>query len=236
MIDADKQEFWKKLKAVMAVSANGKEVTPEVFEIWWNVLGEYSMDQVTAALSVHVKTNKFAPAPADIIGLIPDNLNYLPPEEAWNRVPKSEWEGAFVCDEMMQAAAAASSSLENGNHVAARMAFLESYKSLVANAKLHKKPAKYWFSAPSLGSQEVREQVKELALIEARDRNLIPVEYANQQLQLSQNKPTVSLEFYGKNIKSLPGIDKKAKQVGRSQIAEIRKKLNDVDEGEESNA
>lgn len=236
MIDSDKQEFWKKLKAVMAVCANGKEPTPEVFEIWWNVLGEYSIDQVSGALSVHVKTNKFAPAPADIIALIPDNLNYLPPEEAWNRVPKTEWEGAFVCDEMMEACAAARSSLDKGNDVAARMAFLESYKSLIANARVHKKSAKYWFSAPSYGNYEAREQIREQALLEARDRKLIPLEYANQQLRITNNKPSVGLEYYGSNIKALPSSDKNAKRIGRNKIAEIRKKLKGINEGEEANA
>ena len=70
------------------------------------------------------------------------------PEEAWGMMPKDEAESALITNEMREAMGAALRLLGDGDHVAARVAFLESYRRKVGEARAARLPVTW---SPSLG-------------------------------------------------------------------------------------
>ena len=76
-------------------------------------------------------------------------------------------------------------SLDRGDMVAARMAFIERYKQFITTAKMSAECPAWYYSAPSLGSYEQKQQVKQQALSIASDKKWISLESfnnANKQL------------------------------------------------------
>ena len=155
MNESDRSTFGTSLNAAMAVSAGGKPVGPDAFDLWFGLLDDYDLPTVTSALTKHIKTTRFPPTPHHIIEIIGDGFGYPSPEEAWNRLPKGESDGGYVNQQMMDGMGACSDSLERGDMISARMAFLESYKKSVETAKLEGKQAEYFYTAPTgLGLEE----------------------------------------------------------------------------------
>lgn len=123
----DQEKFAGILAQTMALY--GRETTPQVIELWWRLMAEVSIEDFARAMETHARTSRHAPLPADVLS---QTSRYPSPEEAWNAAPKSESEGAWVFQEMMEALSACQDSLNRGDYVAARMAFIERYKSAVA--------------------------------------------------------------------------------------------------------
>jgi hypothetical protein len=82
---------------------------------------------------------------------------YPAPEEAWNMAPKSEYDGGWVCDELMAALGACQDSLDRGDMVAARMAFLERYRVEIQGKTGE---PRWWLSRP-IGQTETEKMAWE---------------------------------------------------------------------------
>lgn len=153
MLDSDKSKFLKMMQATLAVY--DKTATTETVGLWWNLLACYEFSDVEQAFGRFLKSaeGKWSPKPASIISIIdamrPDGR--LGADEAWAMIPRDEFASAVMTTEMAEALRVAQPLLDEGDQVAARMAFKESYARIVeANKRNGIKPS--WF--PSLGQDK----------------------------------------------------------------------------------
>lgn len=153
MNESDKVEFSQYLKGTLEVY--GVTPTKDATGIWWNSLKSYPIDDIRNALSEHVtdgSSGKFAPKPADIIGRLQIVDGHPKPEEAWAMVAQSLTDEAItlVWTQPMAEAFGIALGLAD-DQIAARMAFLETYKTKLSQARLDRIPAKW---TPSIGSDK----------------------------------------------------------------------------------
>lgn len=205
MIPEDRQQFASILSGCMKVYNRKLDVA--VMNIWMAALENYSIADITKAFNQYIVTGKFAPAPADIIEFLPDPFGHLSPEEAWNRVPKSGSDCAYVTNEMMQAAGACQDSIERGDLVAARLAFVEAYKKNVSLSRAEGKKAVYWPSLSTEGDWETRRYAEESATIEAAELGWIKPRQAWHRLEKICCELGKSPESVIKRLERLPGGD-----------------------------
>lgn len=139
MNDNDKTRFASVMR--QAFTVYDKAMPPETLLLYWKLLVGYDMAAVERALELHLgdpERGQFPPKPADIIAKIggAKNLGHLEPNEAWGIGLKSTDESLTVCwtDEIAQAMGSAQPILQRGDETGARMAFIESYKRLVAES------------------------------------------------------------------------------------------------------
>lgn len=153
----------------------GHRTSAEAIGIWTAALARYSLADVRGALSAHVQTpgaGKFAPKPADIIGLIQAFDGRPGAEEAWARLSHAIGdEGATVIltDEERIAFFVADAIPED--KIAARMAFKEAYGKAVQEARNAGKPVEW---GHILGHDPAR---RETALLEAVRLGRLPREH-----------------------------------------------------------
>jgi hypothetical protein len=108
-------------------------VNPEVISVWWNALDEYEFAYVREAFAIHIKKGEFAPRPAHILAI----LDVLQPDgrpsadEAWAMIPKDEAKSVVWTDEMAEAMGIAQPLINQGDNIAARMAFKSAYERIV---------------------------------------------------------------------------------------------------------
>lgn len=216
---ADEDEFGASLNAAMSVSRFGKPVGPDAFSMWWHLLSGHSIQVVTKALDTYARSSGEAPTPHDILSVINEGLGYPSPEEAWNRLPKGESDGGYVNQQMMDGMGACSDSLERGDMISARMAFLESYKKSVEKAKQEGKQAEYFYTAPTGLGLEERLGKKHQDTLTAinlgwldKDRDSV-----KQMLAITSEDKPIALEDLSRKVSD------KAK---REALSSIREKLN----------
>lgn len=147
MNDADKIKLKKLIESAYAFF--DKPLTAPVAQIWLQQMAPYDISDIENAFRAFHATMKRPPLPADIMEYMPDPLGHPLPEEAWNAIPKSESEGGFFTSQMMAAYGAALSSIERGDMIAARVAFLETYKRFLNDAKTKSIQAEFFYSAPT---------------------------------------------------------------------------------------
>lgn len=94
------------------------------------------------------------------------------PEEAWGMLPRDESESVVWTDEMRQAFGAAGPLLANDEIIPARMAFLESYKRAVREAREDGRPV-HWELSPGHDAAG-----RDRVLIEAAERGRLPADHA----------------------------------------------------------
>jgi len=183
MIDSDKREFKNLMADTMVIYE--RELTEPLLRMWWTSLLRFDISDVRAALGRYIqnaKTGKFSPKPADIIGIIetmhPDGR--IGVEEAWALYPHNESDSAVITQEMAAAMTAAQPLIDEGDRIAARMAFKEAYLRIVEQNKLNGvKPV--WY--PTLGHdpngrEEVLKQAVELGRLQlSQIQHLLPVRY-----------------------------------------------------------
>lgn len=137
----DKTEFTTLLVSAMALY--DKQITKPVADIFFNALGPYSLAQVRDGLSRHLQDpvdGKFSPKPADVIrqmqGVIADDRR-PGKDRAWSIALRSldEGETVVLTPEILAAREVARPLLEIRDKFAARMAFVEVYEQLVAQAR-----------------------------------------------------------------------------------------------------
>jgi len=146
MNDNDKGEFFAILSTVY--DYHGKPLSDSVARLWWHKLKDrMSMQTFRAAMDRNLETSEFLPKISSLL----EAVNPHPaPEEAWNMLPKSEYEGGWVTNEMMQGWGACSNSLERGDMIGARVAFIERYKQAIAGKT---EPPVWWVTRP-IGMRE----------------------------------------------------------------------------------
>jgi len=149
MLDSDLEDFQSMLDAVSGMLSHGKyEPSAEASALFFNALQPYTLAQVSAAFSAHVKDperGKFAPKPADIIEKVCQAAHNERPgvEQAWAMTPVGEEDSVVWTTEMAEAFAACGPLMAEGNRVAARMTFKEVYTKLVTKAVAEGKPVEW---------------------------------------------------------------------------------------------
>ena len=152
MLENEKKDFFLLLQATLEVYS---QLPPSqaATHIWWNSLIQFNLSQVRKAFDEHIRRVKFAPRPSDIL----DVLNAALPDgrpcadEAWAMMPRDEYASCVMTEEMSEALHLAQPLLNEGDQVAARMAFKQAYERLVDANKRAGVPPK-WF--PSLGQDK----------------------------------------------------------------------------------
>jgi hypothetical protein len=101
-------------------------------------LAEYQFSSVEAALRVHARQSRFAPTVFDVIEIISDHTGakHIGAEEAWAIALESFDENSTVVwtKEILEARNAASGVYNDGDKVAARMAFKDAYTRIIKTA------------------------------------------------------------------------------------------------------
>lgn len=153
------------------------KITPASIMIWSNLMNGYPFSSVKDALLNHVQHSVFAPKPADMINFIKDQDGRPSADVAWSMIPRNEYVSAVLTQDMLTAMAAAQPLLDEGDQVAARMAFKESYNRLITEARNNSIPVE-WF--PSLGDDKygreavVKEAVRLGRISEVHAQKLLP--------------------------------------------------------------
>lgn len=125
-----------------------RDMPSEVKAIYWRALSDLSIEEVRVALDKHVKgpEGQFMPLPAHIIGMMKKSDGRPTADEAWAIVPKSEGPSVVWNDEIAEAAGIAMDLLDEGDQVAARMAFKAAYERIVERNRAEGLPVKWWLS------------------------------------------------------------------------------------------
>ena len=145
----------RKLLEGIAATAEimGREISPEAAMVMAQDLAQYPANVVVQALA-----NLRRDAKARFsTGAIIEQIEKLQPDgrpgadEAWAMIPMDEYASAVMTQEMAEALHIAQPLLDEGDKIAARMAFREAYNRIVdANKRNGIKPS--WF--PSLGQDK----------------------------------------------------------------------------------
>lgn len=137
-------------------------------------LARYPEPQVLHALSRCRRELRSGLTLADILARLDDGRPG--PEEAWAMIPRDEATSVVWTSEMAQAWGAAAPLLAEGDGVAARMTFLERYRSLVQLARDRGEPPRW---EPSLGHDP---HGRESVLIEAAEKGRLAAEHVTRLL------------------------------------------------------
>lgn len=144
-----------KLLEQIAVTAElmGSTISPTAAAVMAKDLQEYPASIVYDALTRVRRESKGRFTLAAVI----EQIEFLQPdgrpgaEEAWAMIPKDENSSAVMTDEMAEAYGIVANLINEGESVAARMAFKEAYIRIVEKNKRNK-IAQKWF--PSLGNDK----------------------------------------------------------------------------------
>jgi len=162
MLDRQKTEFAALMK-VTRETYDQSPLSPDALRLWWSALNRFDIEHVRSALDEHIRLSKFSPRPADILDIldkiVPDGRPSV--EEAWAMIPRDEYTSVVMTEEMAKALRVAQPLLDEGDQVAARMAFKDAYTRLVDTAKRLGELVKW---LPSLGQDK---ESREACLAEA---------------------------------------------------------------------
>lgn len=164
------------LRAI-AVTAEltGTELSRPAAQVMAQDLARYPEAQILGALSRCRREVKGRLTLADVISRIDDGRPG--PEEAWAKLPRDEASTSLWTSEAREAYGVAAPLIADGDMIAARMAFLESYRAIVARARDAGVPAKWHVSLghDKRGREDVIRDAVERRLISVRmARNLLP--------------------------------------------------------------
>lgn len=141
----------------------GGEISPHAAAVMAMDLAQYREDIIIQALAMLRRDSKSKLTTKAVI----EQIEKLQPDgrpgadEAWAMIPRDEYTTVVMTNEMAEAYGIARPLLDEGDQVAARMAFKEAYARIVdANKRIGATPK--WF--PSLGQDK---EGREVALAEA---------------------------------------------------------------------
>lgn len=132
----------------------GKQISLAAAVMFLADLDAHDSNTINAALSKCRKELRNFPTVADVIARIDDGRPGA--EEAWSLIPQDESGSTVWTEEMQSAYGIAKRLLDEGDAVAARMAFRESYTQKVSEARLSGTRARW---TPSLGHDVSGRQV-----------------------------------------------------------------------------
>ena len=141
--------------------AFGEGLTAERQAIYATSLADIPVDKLRHAIKRAIRELKWFPKIAELrelAGLSPESTADGRPgvEEAWALCPKSEETSTVWTEETAEAFEVARKLLDDGDHIAARMAFKEKYSALLASARLEGKPIRWTVSLGWDKSDRVR--------------------------------------------------------------------------------
>lgn len=113
----------------------------------FELLIDFPVDVVVAAIKQHSKTQKFAPTVADIHELLNIGNKRPTSDEAWLMIPKDEFVSAWLTDEMLAAWTAGACDMYSTDKVGARMGYKSVYERLCTESELQGKLINWNFSA-----------------------------------------------------------------------------------------
>lgn len=177
----------------------GLEISPTALAMMASDLSMYQEDVIIKALAMLRRESRYKMTLAGII----EQIEKLSPDgrpgvdEAWAMIPRTENATVVWTEEMANAHSVAAPLLEEGDKVAARLAFKEKYQALVEENKRNGIPVKW---SVSFG-YDVRE--REAALVEAVRLNRLDVHHAmmlmppesHRVLAEASKDETLKLEF-----------------------------------------
>lgn len=163
---------WINDQLTILTEAFGEAITEQRQEIYCAGLADLPQSKLQVAFRRARYELRFFPKLAELrelAGASPDNANDGRPgvEEAWALCPKSEEISAVWTEEMADAFEVARKLLNDGDEIAARMAFKEKYSTLLASARFEGKPVRWSVSLGWDKNDRVR------ALTEAVQKNQI---------------------------------------------------------------
>lgn len=144
-----------------------KKIERARVSVYWDALKHRTIEDVKTAINRHIQDaerGRFFPLPADVSAQLPNELNaWLSANEAWAVCPKDENTSAAMCPEISSALCIAQDLINDGDMIAARMAFIEHYNRLIGDAKREgRKPQ--WF--PSYGFDKESRYLADKQIIE----------------------------------------------------------------------
>jgi hypothetical protein len=131
---------------IVTAEVSGTDLSEAAATMIVSELESYERSQVMGALRKCRRELKGRLTLAAIIERLDDGRPGA--EEAWSMIPKNEDTSVVWSDEMALAFGIAGSLIADGDMIAARMAFKESYTRMVADARDARKPVNW---TPSLG-------------------------------------------------------------------------------------
>ncbi len=191
----DRKEFNALLVTAMAVYE--RQITTSLADLYFAALGPYSLDQVRDGMARHLQDpadGKFSPKPADVIrqiqGVTADDRR-PGKDQAWSIALCSldDNDTVIVTPEILAARDVAKPLLDLRDKVAARMAFVEVYEKLVAQARREGRPIDV---IVSLGDDKARRQ---FAIEDGLRAGLLTQEQARPHLlRIEQETQRISAE------------------------------------------
>lgn len=172
----------------------GTDITTAALRVMEQDLDAYPEEAVLQALSRCRKELSGRLTLAAIIQRVQELDGRPGPEEAWGMIPKDESGSVIWTDEMAQAFGNCYQLLDDGDHIAARMAFVESYRTLVRQAREFKNPVKW---TPSFGHDP---SLREGAILKAVELGRLPVQRACALL------PSLTEKFQQRGLLAAPDV------------------------------
>lgn len=170
------------------------KITPASIMIWSNLMNSYPFNSVQAALLNHVQHSVFAPKPADVIAFIQAQDGRPSADEAWSMIPRNESVSAVMTQDMLTAMGSAQPLLDEGDQVAARMAFKDTYNRLVDESRRAGKSIDWQVS---LGDDKFG---REAVLVDAVRLKRLPLSYVRGLLPMGDFAGLVEIEDQSKRV------------------------------------
>ena len=165
-----------------------KKMPKEAIVLFLADLSSYSESQLLDSLKRCRSELKFFPSIAEIKERIDDGRPS--PNEAWSKIIQDEKASFCWTEEMAEAYASASPLLHEADAVAARMAFLETYKKLILKARSNNIPVKWNLSLGynrELREDAVIEAIKLKAISYEQGQSFLPMGISEDGKKLLQN-------------------------------------------------
>lgn len=211
----------ERLIQMLAATAElmGAQLSGVALAIMAKDFAEYDIQLIEKALkNVRLNQTRFTQAAIqkEIENLMPDGRPGA--DEAWAMYPHDEAVSAVITQEIAEAMQVAQPLINEGDMIAARMAFKEAYTRIVAHNKASDIPVK-WF--PSLGHcPEGREQTLKRAVELGR----LTADHAQSLLPAPKDNPIN--QFIGEmKFLTAQQLTDAERDLGRKKMAEIRLKL-----------
>lgn len=229
MNDSDFKIFSDAVINAYEFNPGGKAPGGKAISAGFRLLKPYPLTDVIRAIEYHQATEKFGPSVAEIVAILERGRPKHPePNEAWAIVLKSfdEAQTVFMTQIMKDARLVAYEVWIRGDKIGARMAFLDTYKSLL---RAHGKTLPDW--GISVGYDPA---LRESGVLEAVRLGRITQQYAQKLLPSSQDGGEVGKLLTGK-VSGDP-VRKGSSQWNQQKLREFKDamaaKILEIDEKE----
>ncbi len=146
---------------------NGEGPTQIQVKVWEDILEDKSSEEIIFAIRQAMKTTYGRLTPDKVFSCF--KSRHPNPEQAWNMIPKSEWDAGYISQQMSEAMGACQDSIDRGDLIGARMAFIETYKELIRDDP----EPRFFLSRSSHPDFNIKNQKNNEALENARAKKII---------------------------------------------------------------